>query len=114
MKHHTLGNYLKAHRRQSGLSQRDVGKLLGHHDGGHVSRHERSRSVPTLANAIAYELIFRVPVAAIFVGTRDTIALSIEKQLQRLEADLQSRSSKDRNANLIAQKLTWLTERTGQ
>ena len=111
MKHLPVENYLKAHRKQSGLSQREIGKLLGYKDSGQISRHERSASVPSLAAALAYELIFRVPVATIFAGMRDTVERRVEEQLQVMKAGLEDRNAIDRDANLIAQKLVWLSAR---
>jgi DNA-binding XRE family transcriptional regulator len=111
MNHQAAENYLVAHRKKSGLSQREMGKLLGYRDAGQVSRHERSESVPRLTMAIAYELIFRVPVSQIFVGMRESIEHKVEGRLSRLEAELGNRNATDRDANLVAQKLVWLNER---
>jgi DNA-binding XRE family transcriptional regulator len=111
MKHRAAENYLKTHRKQSGLSQTEMGKLLGYNSAGLVFRHERSESIPSLANALAYEVIFGVPVGAIFVGLRDTIKHDVENKLQQMETALENRIVKDRDANLVAQKLIWLNER---
>src|SRR5207248_4184473 len=99
MKYRTAGNYLKAHRKKSGLSQRNVGNLLGHKGPGQISRHERATSIPSLAAALAYELIFREPVAAIFAGMRDAIARDVEEKLKKAGVALENRDAGDRNAN---------------
>jgi transcriptional regulator with XRE-family HTH domain len=111
MKHRAAGNYLRAHRKKSGLSQREVGNLLGYKDPGQISRHERATSIPPLATALAYELIFRAPVAGIFTGIRDAIVRDVEEKLKEMGLTLENRNAGDRNANLTAQKLAWLTER---
>jgi len=111
MKYQAASNYLKAHRKRSGLSQRDVGKLLGYRDPGQISRHERAMSVPPLEAALAYEMIFRTPVAAIFSDMRETIARDIEPKLREMKTGLENRGARDRNASLIAQKLAWLNKR---
>jgi transcriptional regulator with XRE-family HTH domain len=111
MKYQAAGNYLRAHRKKSGLSQRDVGNLLGYKDPGPISRHERAMTIPPLAAALAYELIFRAPVAAIFAGARDAIAQEIEMRVKEMGVMLGSRNARDRNANLIAQKLSWVSAR---
>ena len=95
MKHRTTGNYLRTHRKKSGLSQREMGTLLGYKDSGQVSRHERSSSIPPLAAAPAYELIFRVPVSAIFIGMHGSVERDTEHKLQQLEAELHNRSAAD-------------------
>jgi transcriptional regulator with XRE-family HTH domain len=111
MNHQAAENYLIAHRKKSGLNQREMGKLLGYRDSGQVSRYERSKSIPPLNTAIAYELIFRMPVSQIFVGMRESIEHKVEGRLSQLEAELGNRSATDRDANLVAQKLVWLSER---
>jgi DNA-binding XRE family transcriptional regulator len=111
MIHQAAGNYLIAHRKKAGLSQREMGKLLGYRDPGQVSRHERSKSIPPLTTAIAYELIFRVPVSQIFVGMRESIEQKVEGNLSRLEGELGDRSATDWDANLVARKLVWLNKR---
>jgi len=111
MKHEVARNYLKTHRLKSGLSQREIGKLLGYKDPGQISRHERSASVPPLTAALAYELIFRVPVSEIFAGMRDVIRHDVEERLQGLETALGDRGGGDRDASLIAHKLVWLNGR---
>ena len=111
MKQQAARNYLKALRKKSGLSQRELGRLLGYKDPGQISRHERSASIPPLRAALAYELIHRAPTAAIFAGMRETIGQSVEQKLQEMEAALEKRTAHDRDANLIAHKLVWLNER---
>lgn len=88
-----------------------MGALLGYKDPGQVSRHERSMSLPPLTTALAYELIFRVPVAVLFVGLHVSTKENVESKLQQLEAELQGRTALDRDAKLVAQKLVWLKER---
>jgi transcriptional regulator with XRE-family HTH domain len=105
------GNYLRAYRKKSGLSQRELGLLLGYLDQGQVSRHERSQTEPPLTSALAYESIFRVPVSAIFPGIHSDVKQAIEEKLAKFEVDLNGRSAKDRGAKVIAQKLIWLTKR---
>jgi transcriptional regulator with XRE-family HTH domain len=111
MKHRETENYLRTHRKRSGLSQREVGELLGYKDVGEVSRHERSMSIPPLTIALAYEVIFRVPVSAIFVGLHGSIKRDLENKLLQLETEFQDRDATNPAANLVAQKLVWLAER---
>lgn len=105
-----LGNYLRAHRKKSGLSQRDMGELLGYKDPGQVSRHERATSVPPLAAALAYELIFGAPVATIFAGLHDAVRRDVEPKLKEMGTTFENYAG-GRHAPLIAQKLVWLSER---
>ena len=109
MHHQAAGNYLKAHRREAGFSQQELGNLIGR-GSGQVSRHERATSIPPLAAALAYELIFQVPVSVIFIGMHEAIKQDIENKLRRLEEELGNRDL-GRDANSVAQKLVWLKER---
>jgi DNA-binding XRE family transcriptional regulator len=106
-------NYLRTHRKRSGMSQRELGLLLGYEDQGQVSRHERSQTIPPLVTALAYEVIFREPISALFPGIHEHVKQVIEGNLTELENNLQSRSGKGRGAKVTAQKLVWLMERKG-
>jgi transcriptional regulator with XRE-family HTH domain len=111
MRNKTAQNYLKMYRLRSGLSLRDVGKLLGYKDHGEISRHERSVRLPPLAAALGYELIFRIPVSALFVGMHDSIKREVGERLQEMETRLGDYAGDGPNANVIAHKLVWLSER---
>src|SRR5260370_2861261 len=106
-----LMNYLRTHRRNVGLTQRELGYILGHCDERPVSRQERFQVRPSFETALGYEIVFRVPVSEIFAGLRDEVQEDVEERLAAFESDLQQRSVKDRNANAIARKLIWLAER---
>ena len=109
MKHHRpRNNYLRAYRKRSGLSQRELAKLLGYNDAGQVSRHERAASNPPLSAALAYEAIFRAPIASIFAGMQADVVRDIEVKLKEIKLTLESVASRPSNASLVAQKLAWL------
>src|SRR5229473_1003129 len=93
-----LANYLRVHRRRVGLSQHELGRVLGYQDEGPISRHERFHSMPPLVIALSYEIVFRVPVSEIFAGLRDTVEADIEERLAELENRLQQGSVRDRHA----------------
>ena len=111
MKYQLSGNYLRTHRKRSGLTQRELGLFLGYPDGGLISRHERGKTTPPLIAALAYEVIFRVPVSALFSGLHTEVKRTMEGNLAAFEEGLQQRSGRGRGANETAQKLIWLTER---
>jgi hypothetical protein len=106
-----LDNYLRTHRRKAGLSILELGILLAYADEGAVSRHERSKTLPPLLIAIAYEVIFQAPVSQLFPGMREMVELTIEPRLLRFEQELQQRNKNVTQASRIAQKLAWLSER---
>lgn len=102
---------LRAHRRRAGLSQRELGMILGYPDDGEVSRHERSKTLPPLTTALAYAVVFRVPVSALFPALHAEIERAITGNLEAFEKQLEQQSGKGRGARQTAHKLIWLTER---
>ena len=111
MSTHKLENYLRAYRKRSGLTQREVAFLLGCENGAQVSRYEKRRRVPPLRMALACEAVFGVPAAELFGGMHDQVSKVIEKRLAELRSKLQATNSagiKKSEARLIEQKLRWL------
>ena len=82
------GNYIRAHRRRYGLTQRELGILVGYTDGFAVGRHERSSAAPPLVVALAYEIVFEIPTANLFAGFRSVVAQSVARNKQELRAEL--------------------------
>ncbi len=111
MKDNIVGNYLRAHRKKSGLHQREVALLAGCRSQWDVARHERSKTLPPLLVALSYEAIFQVPVSALFAGVSATVRDVIEANVTELERQLESKCAKGREAEVIAEKLKWLKER---
>ena len=107
-----LGNYLKMHRKRSGLSQREIGQLLGYKEPWQVSRHERSRTVPPLLAALAYEAPLRNPGrGTIHVGMYGTVVNAIETNVANFENNLRSREPATSTPMVNTQKLEWLRSR---
>ena len=104
-------NYVRMHRKNCGLSQREVAVLLGYRSPWQVSRHEGG-SLPSLSIALAYESLFRVPVAAIFAGAHTTISRRIEKEVTAHRASLQRKFAGAHQPRMVAQQLAWLESRT--
>lgn len=104
-------NMLRAYRRRAGLSQRELGVILGYTDDGEVSRHERSKTLPPLITALAYEAVFRVGVSALFPDVHADIRRVIEANLAVFEKQLQAKSGRGQGAASTARKLTWISER---
>jgi len=63
-----LPNYLRANRKRLALSQDEVAFLLGTHSGAKVCRYERFTREPSLATALACEVIFKRSVSELFPG----------------------------------------------
>jgi DNA-binding XRE family transcriptional regulator len=109
-----LASYLRFHRKRSGLSQKDLGNLIGHLTKHQVSKHERAEVLPSLLSALAYEAVFRVPIAALYPGIYSTMQEGVDERLRELEANLQQSSAKGRAAHATAKTLVWLSERHAQ
>jgi DNA-binding XRE family transcriptional regulator len=105
------GNHIRRHRKKSGLSQQELGLILGYAHEGAVSRHEQSVTIPPLLTAIAYEAVFHVPIAKLFPGLQMAVDQAVDRRLGELEAELQNKLKKSRRTRLVAQKLAWLDER---
>ena len=102
-----IGNYVLTHRKKTGLSQSELGRLIGYGGKASVCRHETSQALPSLATALCYEAIFGVPVSKLFPGIALTVQQALEDRLAALERELQERSASSR----YAKKLAWLDER---
>ena len=110
----TVGNYLKAHRRKRGLSQRELGLLVGYMNEAPVRRHESSKTTPPLLTALAYEFIFETPVSAIFAGFQSAVAHAVHTNVEEFKRDLERRAAGRPLSAQALQKLQWLTERAAR
>jgi transcriptional regulator with XRE-family HTH domain len=111
-----LENYLRAYRKRSGLTQREVASLLGCRNGAQVSRYEKRKRVPPLRTALACEAVFGIPVADLFAGTRQAVGKEIGRRLLGLRSRLQTQNTEDRSkseARQTTRKLEWLAGRLG-
>ncbi len=116
MSTHKLENYLRAYRKKSGLTQREVAFLLGCENGAQVSRYEKRRRLPPLRTALACEAVFGAPVSELFAGMHEGVGKVIGKRLMELRSRLQAKSgvsNKKSEARLTEQKLRWLEGRGG-
>lgn len=107
----SVGTYLRFLRRKSGLSQRELARILGTVTGGQISRHERSVSPPTLIAAFGYQIVFRKPVSEMFPGLYHTIEAGVAERLEAFERELDESTAKGRAAAPVARRLEWLNDR---
>jgi len=111
MKNRQLANHLRTHRKKSGLSQRQVGELLGYQKDMQISRHETSKAVPLLVSAFGYHIIFQVPMHSLFPGIYQDVRESVERRLRELEISLHGQTVKGPEAEAIARTLMWMMDR---
>ena len=107
-----LANYLHVHRKKTGLTQREIGIIVGYLKEAAISRHERFHSLPPLLTALAYEAIFRVPIGDLYSGLRELVASGVEDRISELEDVLKRASKQDHHASVLSgRKLEWINER---
>ena len=90
-----LTNYLRSNRKRLALTQEEVAFLLGvkgQDRGVKVCRDERLAREPSLATALAYEVIYQRPVRELFAGVYDQIEREVAARASIL------RLRKDRTA----------------
>src|SRR5258708_9621849 len=104
-----LGNYLKAYRKRSGLSQSEVAYLLGSKNAAQVSRYERRRCMPPLRTALAFQAALDTPLSELYAGTYESVAKEVRSRAQSLSAQLNTRTPQ-RGKSLTPYKLQWLAE----
>jgi DNA-binding XRE family transcriptional regulator len=106
-----LDAYLRTHRRKAGLTQREMGSLLGYDDEDAVGRHERLKTLPPLLVALGYEVVFKMSVGKLFSGLKETVEKTIEPRILELEQKLQRDGAGHRRGSRNAKKLAWFSER---
>lgn len=110
MSHRKLPNYLRASRKQAGLSQDDLAFLLGCETGTKVSRYELFRRQPGLPTVFALEAIFRKPARELFAGMYE----DAEQQTADRARRLIQRLNKHRSDAQLQRKLALLQTIAGE
>ncbi len=110
MPQHKLPNYLRASRKQAGLSQDDLAFLLGCETGTKVSRYELFRRQPGLSTVFALEAIFQKPARELFAGMYE----DAEQQTADRARRLIQRLNKHRDDAQLQRKLALLRTIAGE
>jgi transcriptional regulator with XRE-family HTH domain len=79
-----LPNYLRANRKRLALSQEEAAFLLGTQSGAKVCRYERFVREPSLATALAYEVIFKRSVSELFPGLYQKVEQEVAARAKAL------------------------------
>ena len=104
-----LNNYLRTHRKHSGLSQSEVSFLVRLKNKAELSRYERSLRVPSLRVALACQAVYGVSVADLFAGLSDSVSKDTRGQMKRLQARLQPKINPKSTGSRIMQKFQWIS-----
>ncbi len=83
-----LNNYLATHRQRSGLSQRELGHLLGHKSKATVSLLECGWVPGILRTLLMLETLFGVPISDLFAGERHLARETVGKRARQLAREL--------------------------
>ena len=84
-----LPSYLRYHRRRWGLTQRELAYLLGLKSGSAISRIERNVVQPSLAIALACQVLFDAPLMELFPGAFSAIESAMVERAGELSDRLQ-------------------------
>jgi transcriptional regulator with XRE-family HTH domain len=96
-----LPNYLRSHRKRLGLSQDEVAFLLGAQSGAKVSRYEQFTREPSLATALACEVIFQRPASELLGGLYQEIEQQVVERAKALTFRTDFQKSSPQNAKKI-------------
>ena len=89
--HHIRRNYLRRERRSWALRQKDLAALLGVKSTTHVSRLERSKSLPSIRTAIALEVILGLPPERFLPGLYDLVEEDVMARAAKMHERLADR-----------------------
>jgi len=95
MHHYPYPSYLKTHRRRWGLTQPELGQLLGGISASQISRYERLSQNPSLEAVIACEFIFEEPARHLFPGIYSAVEANVVRDAAALAEKLSGLSTKE-------------------
>ena len=87
MKKEKLDNYLRAYRKQSGLTQKDITFLLGNNSIAVISKMENGHATPSLEAAIYLSILYRQSIATLFPALIEQWQFQLLQQLDTMNTD---------------------------
>jgi len=106
-----LPNYLRTHRKHSGLSQSDICFLIRLKDKSELSRYERNIGQPSLRMALACQEVYGKPISELFAGMSESVARDSRNQMKKLQTRLQANIYPQSTGSRIMQKFQWISHR---
>lgn len=106
-----LPNYLRSNRKRLALSQEEVAFLLGTQSGAKVCRYERFTREPSLATALAYEVILQKPASELFGGLYQKVQQEVAARAKTLTHKI-DREKPNRQKALRQQLLASITSQS--
>jgi transcriptional regulator with XRE-family HTH domain len=98
--------YLRTYRKKFGLTQREAALLVGMETGQIVSRHESKLRTPSFKTAIAYQIVFDVPLRALFPEIYHEVEMAVLGRAEALQMTLKA----ERDTTRTKHKLRRLEE----
>jgi len=83
-----LHNYLRTHRKRRDFTQAEVAFLLGCRHKTKVGDYEHRGRRPVLETALAYEVVFGIPVRELFAGMFDEVEVITHRRARALARKL--------------------------
>ena len=102
-----LQNYLRTYRRRFGLSQAEIGVLLGGVSGTKISRYENFTRLPAVKAIWAFETVFNRRSHELFAGSYEPICLQVRERAKHMLAHLTAQMP-ERQAPRLARKVEFL------
>lgn len=93
--------YLRTYRKKFGLTQREAALLVGMETGQIVSRHESKARMPSLKTAIAYQIVFDVPLRALFPEIYQDVEYLVLKRALALRQKLHKQKGSQRTQHKL-------------
>ena len=78
-------NYIKAHRKNWGLTQKELGYIIGFDSNVRICQLEMGKKMPTFSEAIIFELLFDKVPSRMFPVIYREITETLNQRLQPLE-----------------------------
>jgi DNA-binding XRE family transcriptional regulator len=79
-----LPHYVRRHRLRTALTQREMATLLGCQSSSTVCQYEGRKREPDLRTALAYQVVFGLPVEALFTGIHREVEQDVKCRANRL------------------------------
>ena len=87
MGNHTT-HYLRRYRLRAALTQREMAQLLGCRSPATVCQYEARKREPDLRTALAYQVVFGLPIEALFPGIHREVEQKVRNRAGRLSEQL--------------------------
>lgn len=98
---HPFSIYLRTYRKKFGLTQSEAAELIGMETGQIVSRHENTARMPTLRTAVAYQIVFDVPLRALFPHLYRTVEAEVLARASALLSEISALKQSQRTAHKL-------------